>query len=113
MSHFLLTSLLLPLFQPNGRIVQVSSVVNYSGTLDPTDVGRINYLETELGLKEGAFLSPKMFIGLYGDAKLAQITCAREMQARLKTSKIFRDKNIVVSSCHPGIVLVGIQILHL
>ncbi|KAL8291627.1 hypothetical protein RQP46_001885 [Phenoliferia psychrophenolica] len=74
MSHFLLTSLLLPFFQPNGRIIQVSSVANYGGTLDPLDVSRIDYLERELGEKEGAFLKPNVFIGLYADAKLAQIS---------------------------------------
>lgn len=84
----------------------MSSLASYSGALDPRDVGRTDYLERTLGVTQDEFLKLEVFIGLYADAKLAQIASAREMQKRLDANAEYREKRIVVSSCHPGIVKV-------
>lgn len=88
LSGFLLTKKLLPAIESaaNGdlaRIVFTSSYGHFNSALDFED----------LGLEEGYTT-----LKAYGRSKLMNLLTARELQRRLK------DKNVTVSSFHPGTV---------
>ncbi|KAL8277684.1 hypothetical protein RQP46_009957 [Phenoliferia psychrophenolica] len=112
-SHFLLVSLLLPVMAPHARIVNLSSIGHYSGVVDPKDIDRSQFLEQKMKLKPGDLMDNKTFIGLYGDAKLCQVVFTRELQSMLDASEAFKQKNIIVSACHPGLVASSIWERHL
>ncbi|KAK4700556.1 hypothetical protein P7C70_g5690, partial [Phenoliferia sp. Uapishka_3] len=104
MSHFLLTSLLLPSLQPQARIVNVASIGHYTGQMQPEDVDRSLFLERGVKVAVGDVLDAQTFLGIYADAKLSQVAFSRELQTRLDASPAFQSKKIIVSSCHPGLV---------
>jgi retinol dehydrogenase-14 len=84
--HFLLTQLLLPLLKASApsRIVNVSSVAHWQGTLDFDN----------LQFEKGGFSIMKA----YGRSKLAQIVFTHELARRLAGT------GVTVNSLHPGAV---------
>ncbi|KAG5339921.1 DHRSX reductase, partial [Acromyrmex charruanus] len=93
LSHFLLTSLLLPLLKTGGHPEECSRIVNVSSCAH--DLGTINFdyinnFDKELICRHVS----------YGQSKLAQTMSTITLQ------KLFKEKslNILVYSVHPGIV---------
>ncbi|XP_012063767.1 PREDICTED: retinol dehydrogenase 12-like [Atta cephalotes] len=93
LSHFLLTSLLLPLLKTGGHPEECSRIVNVTSCAH--DLGTINFdyinnFDKEIICRHDS----------YGQSKLAQTMSTITLQ------KLFKDKslNILVYSVHPGIV---------
>ncbi|KAL8290481.1 hypothetical protein RQP46_002739 [Phenoliferia psychrophenolica] len=105
LSHTLLLLLLLPRFSPHARVVNVSSVSQYDGTLDPSDLDHSLQIEKVYKLKSGDLLDVRSLILIYAHAKLAQVAFTRELQERLDASATYGGKHIIINSCHPGFVL--------
>lgn len=97
--HFLLTNLLLDALKKSesGRIVVVSSLAYIAGGISKSDINSDKSYNKVLA---------------YAQSKLANILFAKQLTVQLK------DTNIVVNSCHPGVVktelirhIVGIGII--
>ncbi|KYQ48094.1 Dehydrogenase/reductase SDR family member on chromosome X [Trachymyrmex zeteki] len=93
LSHFLLTSLLLPVLKTGGRPEECSRIVNVTSCAH--DVGTINFDYINNFNKEIVCRHT-----LYGQSKLAQTMSTITLQ------KLFKDRslNILVYAVHPGIV---------
>lgn len=104
LSQVLLTELLLTAFAQNARVIQMSSITNYLGTIDPADLDRSNYIRTKLKLQPGDAMPPTALVSLYADAKLCQLVYTRELQKRLDESEQYSGRKIVVHATHPGLV---------
>lgn len=85
LGHFLLTNLLLDALKKSdaGRIVIVSSLLYIAGQIKTKDFNSEKYYNRHLA---------------YAQSKLANILFAKQLSKNLKSS------NIVVNSCHPGVV---------
>ncbi|XP_077264922.1 polyprenol dehydrogenase [Temnothorax americanus] len=93
LSHFLLTSLLLPLLNAGGRPDECSRIVNVTSCAH--DLGTIDFDYINNCSKE-TFCTHAS----YGQSKLAQTTSTIILQ------RLFKDKslNVLVYSVHPGVV---------
>ncbi|KAG8967863.1 hypothetical protein FRC03_009150 [Tulasnella sp. 419] len=85
-------------FSPTARIVQVSSAIIYRN-INPLDPKDLNFKSMAEGT--GGFLAGTL-LGLYSSSKAQQVIFTRELQRRL--SKFDQFKDVVVQSCHPGLV---------
>lgn len=85
LGHFLLTDLLLDALKKSesGRIVVVSSILYLAGRISKQDINRDKSYNKYTA---------------YAQSKLANILFAKQLAVKLK------DTNIVVNSCHPGVV---------
>ncbi|KAG8897970.1 Retinol dehydrogenase 12 [Tulasnella sp. 403] len=106
LSSFLFTTLLLKAscFSPDARIVQVSSYAIYAGGRpDPTKLSSPDILGS---LKEGEVFEFETLMKIYGRSKGLQTLWTRELQEKLDNTEAW--EGIVVSSCHPGVVMSAI-----
>ncbi|KAI5480350.1 NAD(P)-binding protein [Pseudohyphozyma bogoriensis] len=105
LSHFLFTTLLLPSFTSNARIINVSSIMHYwvgHEYLSVEDLDSSKFL-AEKGVKEGDVMAAHADM-LYSKAKLSQVVWGRVLGEKLTESEKYREKGIFVASCHPGLV---------
>ncbi|KAF8357855.1 hypothetical protein PRIPAC_92850 [Pristionchus pacificus] len=89
LGHFLLTELLLPLVEkaPEGRIVNVASLVHYqSAAIDLAKIDSKDGFDTSMA---------------YNKSKLANVMHARELTRRLKSKG---KTTVTVNSLHPGVI---------
>ncbi|XP_011868072.1 PREDICTED: dehydrogenase/reductase SDR family member on chromosome X-like [Vollenhovia emeryi] len=93
LSHFLLTSLLLPLLKSGGRPGECSRIVNVTSCAQ--DIGTINFEDLENGSKETSCTHAP-----YGQSKLAQTISTITLQRLLQEKSL----NVLVYAVHPGIV---------
>ncbi|KAH8824902.1 hypothetical protein DL96DRAFT_1736475 [Flagelloscypha sp. PMI_526] len=102
LSHYLLTLSLLPYIHQNGRIINVSSDMQYqSKQIDPLDLDYSKAIEKD-GVKLGDAMSPSLSMALYSRSKLLQVLFTRELQQRLETNSTYKTKDITVHAYHPG-----------
>ncbi|GMS87462.1 hypothetical protein PENTCL1PPCAC_9637, partial [Pristionchus entomophagus] len=89
LGHFLLTELLLPLVEkaPEGRVVNVASLVHYQSTvIDLAKIDSNDGFDTTMA---------------YNKSKLANVMHARELTRRLRSKGI---TSVTVNSLHPGVI---------
>ena len=106
LSHFLLTLQLLPNFNQNARIINVSSTGHYNAArkhFDANDIDSAKYIEQK-GFKEGGQFDAPFALEIYGKAKAAQVLFTLELQKRLDQGAEYGSKKLVVQACHPGLV---------
>ena len=93
LAYFLLTSLLLPTISKSEepRIVNVSSMAHFKGTMNWADLGRKNKYKP---------------MDAYAQSKLSNVLFTLELSDRLKSS------SITVNALHPGFVDTNIGVKH-
>ncbi len=110
LSHFLLTSLLLPKLHVAGaatkagsvaepaRVITVSSALHYQGKLnwDAIEAGRLSSV-ADFG-----------FLANYAHSKLLNVLFANELQRRIDTQSLLQG-TISSHSLHPGVIATGLS----
>jgi len=106
LSHFLMTSLLLPGMEPDSRVVFVGSVTGNDNTVGGGGVYPIADLKELEGLKQGARNPVSMFDGYqfigakaYKDSKLCLM-----MTANILHDRYHRQTGVSFSSIYPGCI---------
>lgn len=85
---FLLTLLLMPqLIQSQGRVVNLSSILHYLGSVDLVKINKVNYYN-------GLFT--------YCNSKLCMLLFTKELSRRMK------DYAVTVNAVHPGVIKTNI-----
>jgi NAD(P)-dependent dehydrogenase (short-subunit alcohol dehydrogenase family) len=92
LGHFALTGLLLPALRPGARVVTVSSFVGY--------FGRINFKDLSGEHRYNKWMA-------YGQAKLANLLFALELDRRAKASGM----DLVSVAAHPGYAATNLQLV--
>lgn len=81
--------------------------MHYFGSPNPDDLDRSQLFKNTQKLVLGDPMNQEQLEASYAVAKCSQIAFTRELQVLLDASEKYREKKIIVSSCHPGCVAVS------